>query len=113
MSDTITSEVPVKSEKKPRQRKPRLSELAEFKIWLEGLGFQSPPKIHLNGVEHPSAVMVVDFGTPLVEPVKLSSEQSAELIGFIRSVTKSLYSGEIIVRVQSDAITGIWWASVG
>lgn len=116
MSDTLQTE----SAKKPldkfkaRQRKTRISEIDEFKTWLDGLGYQSAPKIHVNGIGHPIAAVVVDFGTPLQEVVKLTPEQSAELIGYIRSTTKALHRGsEVSVRVQSDSSTGIWWASVG
>jgi hypothetical protein len=115
MSDTIVAELAPKlvADKKLRPRKPRINEITEFKTWLNGLGFQSAPKLHINGVQHATAVTVVDFGTPLAEPVKLTTEQSADLIGFIRSITKSLYNSDIVVRVQSDTTTGVWWASVG
>jgi hypothetical protein len=101
---------------KSRQRKARVShfsELDECRAWLTGLGFQSAPKVHVNGAAHPTAVIVVDFGTPLNEPLKLSPEQSAELIGHIRSNTKLMFrERDVNVRVQSDTNTGIWWSSV-
>jgi hypothetical protein len=113
MSDTLINDSK-KTDKFKRQKKFRLNELDECRSWLEGLGFQSAPKMHVNGIAHPSAVVVVDFGTPLNEPTKLTAEQSAELIGHIRSNTKALYrEREVTVRVQSDTSTGIWWSSVG
>jgi hypothetical protein len=114
MSATITTEVSHKAtEKKLRPRKSKPNEIVELRGWLNGLGFQSPPKLHVNGAQHTIAVIVVDFGTPLAEPVKLSTEQSADLISHMRSVAKSLYPSDIAVRVQNDTATGIWWASVG
>lgn len=116
MSDILVHEAKKTSldKFKVRAKKPRISEVDDFKSWLDGLGYQSAPKIHINGTAHPTASVVVDFGTPLAEPVKLTPEQSAELIGFIRSTTKALFRGtEISVRVQNDSSTGIWWATVG
>jgi hypothetical protein len=113
MSETLVTETAKKSVAKSRQRKPRPSELDEFKAWLSGLGFQSPPKIHVNGAAYTTAVVVVDFGTPLAEPYKLTPEQSAELIAYMRSTTKSLFKDrEVTARVQSDSNTGIWWSNV-
>jgi hypothetical protein len=112
MSETLTDTVK-KTVAKTRQRKPRPSELDDFRSWLAGLGFQSAPKIHINGAAHTTAVVVVDFGTPLIEPTKLTPEQSAELIAYIRSTTKSLFKDrEVTARVQSDSNTGIWWSNV-
>lgn len=100
-----------------RARKPqRAAEIDDFRLWLEGLSATNAPKIHVNGTNHAQAVVVVDFGTPLTDPVKLTSEQAADLIGHLRSSTKSLYRSngtEVSVRVQNDASTGIWWSSVG
>jgi hypothetical protein len=70
--------------------------------------------VHINGISHPSAVVVVDFGTPLTDPVKLTPEQTAELISQVRSATKMLYRDrDVSVRVQSDPSAGVWWSSVG
>lgn len=115
MSETITREqkTDIKIPAKTRARRVRLSEIDEFRVWLENLGFHSAPKVHVNGAIYTTAVIVVDFGTPLAEPVKLTPEQSAELIGHIRSNTKSLFrDGDIVVRVQNDSNTGIWWSNV-
>jgi hypothetical protein len=122
MSDSLTTEAGNDAAKKrgsekfnkTRQRKVRQSEIDEFRVWLAGLGFQSEPKIHINGVNHSTAVVTVDFGTPLVEPLKLNAEQTADLISHMRIATKSLYRDrEVNVRVQNDSSTGIWWTSIG
>jgi hypothetical protein len=120
MSETLVNEKIEKkiekSEKKAdkrRQRRVRLSEIDEFRVWLEELGYPSAPKVHVNGVAFSTAVIVVDFGTPLVETVKLTAEQSAELISYIRNNTKSLFrEREVTVRVQNDSTTGVWWSNV-
>lgn len=110
MSDTNTDTIKKKSS---RVRKARLSELDEFANWLAGLGFQSAPKIHVNGAQYNMAVVVVDFGSPLGESLKLGPEQSAELIGYMRSITKSLYKDrEVATRVQNDSSAGIWWSAI-
>lgn len=123
MNDISTSDAPITRDapkrnldkfNKARQRKVRLSELDEFRVWLANLGFQAEPKVHVNGSSHSTAVVVVDFGTPLIEPAKLTPEQTAELIGHVRTTTRSLYhrDREINVRVQNDSANGIWWANV-
>lgn len=114
MSETLINEKKSNTKfTKSRQRRIRLSEIDEFRVWLEGLGFQSAPKVHVNGTGYTTAVVVVDFGTPLVEATKLTPEQSAELIGYIRSNTKALFRDrEVVVRVQNDPNTGVWWSNV-
>jgi hypothetical protein len=113
MNDT-TETVKRYERSKGRNRKHRFAELDECQYWLESLGLLSTPKIHINGTAHPTAVVVVDFGTPLAEAVKLSSDQAAELINHIRNQTRALYrEREVNIRVQNDNASGVWWSSVG
>ena len=92
--------------------KKRTKDFDEFRVWLAGLDMINPT-VHVNGAPFTSAVMAVDFGTPLTEQ-KLTSDQSAELVAKMRSATKSLFQDkEINVRVQNDTSNGIWWTSVG
>jgi hypothetical protein len=111
MSDVISD--PLKK-KTTRPRKPRmLTEIEEFTAWLATLGLQSTPKIHINGPMHTGAVLVVDFGTPLHETVKLNPDQSAELISHMRASTKALFKDrDVTARVQNDSNAGIWWSAV-
>jgi hypothetical protein len=96
---------------KKKRRKPQ-ENFADFRAWLSTLDMINPT-LHVNGAAHPIAALTVDFGTPLTEQ-KLSSEQSGELVTRMRAATRTLYQDkEITIRVQSDPMTGIWWASVG
>jgi len=95
------------TDKSKRRKKP---DFEDFRQWLTGLEMTNPT-LHVNGSAYTTAVMTVDFGTPLVEQ-KLSPEQSAELVARMRAATKSLYPGDPNVQVQSDAANGVWWTAV-
>ena len=95
--------------RRPRQK--RIVELEEFKQWLTDL--ESRPRLHVNGAVFTTAVLTVDFGTPL-EEFKLSPETVGELTNRMRVVTKALCKEkDINVRVQTDNSNGIWWTSIG
>ena len=96
------------AEKSKRRKRP---DFEDFRVWLGGLEMANP-SLHVNGAGYTTAVLTVDFGTPLVEQ-KLTPEQSGELVNHMRSATKSLFSNDINVQVQSDLPNGIWFTSVG
>jgi hypothetical protein len=91
-------------------RAKKASEVEDFKSWLATLGYV--PNLHVNGNSHPMAVVTIDFGTPLEEPAKMTSEQNAELMARMKSLTKSLHKSEVNVRVQTDSNNGVWWSTV-
>lgn len=95
-----------------RSRQKRIVELDEFKQWLADL--ESRPRLHVNGPVFSTAVITVDFGTPLEEN-KLSQELAGELTNRMRLVTKVLCKEKdaASVRVQNDTSNGIWWSSIG
>jgi hypothetical protein len=111
MSDTLQMSID-KSIKLKKTRQKKQSELDDFKLWLAGLGMVSAPTLHVNGMNHSMAVVAVDFGTPLDEPNKLTTDQGAELVTRMKTITKSMYKNEVNVRVQSDSGNGVWWSSV-
>lgn len=88
------------------------SEVDDFKVWLTTLGLISAPKCHVNGRDFPMAVLAVDFGTPLDEPTKITSDQSAELVTKMKTITKSFFKADVNVRVQNDSNNGVWWTSI-
>ncbi len=107
--------LPKTADKAVKQRKPRQkksTELDDFKSWVSALEGVILPNVHVNGKDFSMAVLTVDFGTPLDETNKLTSEQSAELVGKMKTVTKSFYKDDVNVRVQNDSNNGIWWTSV-
>ena len=89
----------------------KTSSRTELETFLSTLGV-AKPGIHVNGKDHPSALVVVDFGTPL-EAVRLSSEQSQELASKLRKFARELVSKDTNVRVSSDNYHGIvYYAAV-
>jgi hypothetical protein len=93
-------------------KKQKKLDFNEFRQWLSSLNLINPT-LHVNGIQFTSAVLTVDFGTPLVEQ-KLTPEQNAELVTRMRSSVKSLHHDkEKDVRIQTDTVNGIWWASIG
>lgn len=99
-----------KAKKASRQRKQ--TEFDDFKFWLATLGMVSVPALHMNGPNYAMAVLTVDFGTPLEEPNKFTAEQSADLVGKMKTITRSLFKNEVNVRVQNDSSNGVWWSSI-
>jgi hypothetical protein len=84
----------------------------ELESFLTSLNLPINPAIHVNGKEHPTAVVVVDFGSPL-DPVRLNSELSQELASKIRKFTRDLITKEANIRVSSDNYNGVvYWASI-
>ncbi len=80
--------------------------------FLNSLDLEVRPSIHVNGREHPTAIVVVDFGSPK-HPVRLNSEQNQELTGKLRKLTKDLLNKDVYIRVGSDNYNGvIYWTSV-
>lgn len=94
-----------------RKRQKPNPELEDFKLWLENL--ETRPILHVNGPNYNSAVVTVDFGTPLEED-KMTSELAGELVTRLRSLTRNLCKGnDSNIRVQNDTGNGIWWSSIG
>lgn len=89
----------------------RTSDIEDFKIWLATLG-AATPKLHVNGPGYSMAVITVDFGTPLDESGRITSEQNAELMSRMKTLTRSLHKTEVNVRIQNDTNNGIWWTTV-
>lgn len=89
----------------------------DLEAFLESLNVEFTPAIHVNGKDHPSAVVLVDFGAPL-QSVRLSPEQHQELAGKLRKFTKELVAKkdrqeDPNVRVSSDNYLGlVFWSSV-
>jgi hypothetical protein len=93
----------------------KLSTRKDLETFLSNLDLHVKPSIHVNGKEHPTAVVVVDFGAPLTQ-VKLTPEQHQELAGKLRKFTKELVvkdtSKDLNVRISSDNYLGlVFWSS--
>lgn len=94
----------------------KLSTRKELETFLSSLELHVTPSIHVNGKEHPTAVVVVDFGAPLNQ-VKLSPEQHQELAGKLRKFTKELVTKDttkdLNVRISSDNYLGlVFWSAM-
>lgn len=82
----------------------------ELENFLANLELAHTPVIHVNGREHPTAVVVVDFGAPLTQ-VKLSPEQNQELAGKLRKFAREFVK-DANVRISSDNYLGlVFWAA--
>jgi hypothetical protein len=88
------------------------SSRSELEGFLTSLDLPNQPAIHVNGKEHPTAVVVVDFGSPL-EPVRLNPELSQELASKLRKFTRDIITKEANIRVGSDNYNGVvYWSSI-
>lgn len=91
--------------------KPSSSSRGELETYLRSLNLAGTPAIHVNGKEHPTAIVVVDFGQPL-EAVRLTQEQGQELASKLRKFARELVNKDANVRVSSDNYAGVvYWAS--
>ena len=94
-----------------RPRKAKFTDIEVFQAWLVTLA--NSPKLHINGPNFATAVLAVDFGSQIPDDTKLASEQIGDLVNRMRSLTKTLIKDhEVMVRIQSDSSTGVWWSAV-
>jgi len=83
----------------------------EFKKFLASLETGVEPNLHINGHHFTTAVVVVDFGTPL-RPIKLSSDQTQELFARLRKLTKEVIGKDVHIRVSNEYQHGVFWSSL-
>jgi hypothetical protein len=109
---TATPSPEVKEGRRARpQPKRALSEIAEFTTWLGSLELGITPAVHVNGPAYTNCVLAVDFGTPK-KVVRLTNDQSIDLVTRMRTITRSVMNREVKVGVQADHSHGIWWSSI-
>ena len=120
LGEQLTEVKPRRVRKTAEAKKPRVPakrvvgqsapDQAEFRTWLATLGLEISPALHING-KYFDTVLTVDFGQPL-KPVRLTDDQTSELVTRVRKLTRSIVGREINVRVSNDSATGVWWASI-
>jgi hypothetical protein len=92
-------------------RERRVADTKYLRDWLDSLGLEVNPSIHINGHVFPGALVTVDFGSPLKQ-AKLNSDQSAELGDRLRLLARDVLGREASIRVSHDGPNGIYWASI-
>jgi hypothetical protein len=96
----------------PRARAGRRTvDTTEFRSWIDSQGFPVVPSIKVNGPNHPTAVIAVDFGSPVV-PLRLSNDQVENIAYWLKDLTQLIYATQVNVRVSHDGSNGVFWASV-
>lgn len=81
--------------------------------FIEGMTVPTNPTIHVNGKEHPSAVVVIDFGSTYEGAVRLRQEESAELANLLRDYTRDVLNRSAAIRVTTDTYDGlVMWSSL-
>lgn len=87
------------------------SSRVELERVLSSFNLENGARIHINGKEHPTAVVVVDFGQP-DQAVRLNSEQNSDLVHVLRKFAREQYNKDVNIRVSSDNYAGlVYWAS--
>jgi hypothetical protein len=96
----------------PKGKRParKTVELASLREWLASLNHPANPAVHVNGSHFPTAVLSVDFGSP-IKSQKLTSDQVTELGLRLRRVAKELVGRDANYRVSVDQQNGIHWVS--
>ncbi len=93
---------------KPLNNKAK-GDIKALEDWLASLNLHVKPTVHVNP-NFSGAVIVVDFGSPVV-PVQLSSEQNSELNSRMKGISKTLISNNNVnVKVSFDAPNGVHYA---
>lgn len=104
------SDAKTRTRKPPAQKARKSADTSSLQSFIDTLGVIRP-SIHVNGTNHPTAVVTIDLGAPL-NPTRLSQEQAQELIARLRKLTREFYKDEVNIRVSSDHHNGIFWSSV-
>jgi uncharacterized protein involved in propanediol utilization len=86
-----------------------MTEVEALKNWVAAQN--DGPKLHINGNDHPTALVVVDFGQSL-RGTSMTSERNAEVGNLLRAAAKSLTRRRGQVRAQYDNHHGVYWASI-
>lgn len=83
--------------------------IENFQNWLTEFPV-GRPSLKVNGSSFTTAVIAVDFGSPL-EPIKLTSEQNSELHSRMKELTTAL-TGRRTVRVNFDHNNGVYFTNI-
>jgi len=89
----------------------RKVDTTEFTAFLSTIEIGVKPTLHVNGPQHPSAILTVDLGQPL-QAVKLKPEVSQELVSRMRRLTRDVVGKDVPVSIETDNPRGILWASL-
>lgn len=105
-------EVEQKVERKKRpvvvRRNPDVKDLEDY---LTSLELHVKPTIHINGHMHPTAILTVDFGTPL-KPIKISNDQIVEMTGKMKKLTREVLGKDVNISVMPDQANGVFYAKL-
>lgn len=98
---------------RPAARAPRWAgDLAEFNTFLSTIECEVKPTIHVNGSAHSSAIVTVDFGSP-IEQFRLTSDDNADVTERLRHLARTIVARDTVnIRISYDAPNGIFWASI-
>lgn len=81
--------------------------------FIENMDIPTNPTIHVNGKEHPTAIVVIDFGSTEQGNVRLHQEESAELANLLRDFTREVLNRSVAIRVNVDNYNGlVMWSTV-
>lgn len=86
-----------------------MSEIETLKTYLANQS--DSPRLHINGSDHPTALITVDFGQPL-SGVSMNHDRFSELSGLMKAAAKTLLKRRGQVRVNYDNHHGVVWAAL-
>ena len=79
---------------------------------LENYLSEIDAKIHLNGDYYPTAILTVDVGQSIKNPVELSNSQLDKLSMLMKDAAYEVSRRRGEVRTHADTSSGIFWASI-
>lgn len=94
-----------------KRRQRSTAELNALIDWTKNLKIGVNVSVKVNGHQNPTALVVVDLGSPLKQ-TRLTNEQVAELHQRLRRVGKEILNRDVQIRATADHPNGIHWASV-
>lgn len=98
---------------RPPARAPRYAgELAELTTFLSTIECEVKPTVHVNGSAYASALVSIDFGSP-INQFRLTSDDNTEVTERLRRLSRAIVGRETAnIRISHDGQNGIFYASL-
>lgn len=101
----------IRSTDKRRRTNEQRNELNSLIEWTSQLEIGVNVSVKVNGSQHPTALVVVDLGSPLKQ-IRLTNDQVSELHHRLRKVGREIMNRDVQIRATADHQNGIHWASL-
>lgn len=89
-----------------------MNKLEELQEYLKTMSNAIKGKVHVNGAPFSNAMIIVDFGNPII-PQKLVGSEANAMTALLRDATRQISRRDAAVRINSDNNNGlVYWTSI-